>query len=828
MDPEGFGDLLRDAEQLTADVDSGGELPRVERNLRQIMETSERLWTKTAQVGAPDAADVKASILLGSKGLDVPRISHRLETLSAAKTFEPLEPVADTDIQGFLRNERENALLSVIEETKRNTYEQAERRFWDSMRNEWETEKQRILNTLIGSGQDLIDIAPETENLSRDGVSMEGRSAMDSMEMAYARQVYVYNDSVVHGGVRPNLIQLFEHVGQQFEDKRIANMWAMVREMTSLPLQTSANPIIARTTQEMQVAFVKQAKGFLEQSYLKYISTIISENLQQAQVGGIPGTYHLVHGFLKVRLPQFIPGFEDGDVDGHPVWPVVYYCLRCGDLEAALDTVQRAAQDLGEFQEYLTEYMQSDERRLSPSTETKLRLHYRRAVRNSTDPYKRAVYCVIGCCDTMENHTEVADKTEDYLWLKLSQVRVTEDPGPGTPADRLALPQLQTMLFEEYGENHFSAHQNPFLYFEVLFLSAQFEAAIEFLSRSDLSLRCHAVHIAISLHELGLLAMSDNIQAQLLSKDVDDPAPMRRINFARLISLYTSKFEATDPREALQYFYILRNLKDSQGENLFVKCLSELVIETREFEALLGCLDRNGTRRPGAVDKFQTNTQKIIETVARDTEAKGLFEDALKLYDLARNTDKVLEILNRLLSPVVSSPNSHQSTRERLQRLAVAIAERYADQALSANQSTTKSFHLLLDLMTFFDQYHARDMDRALTTMQQLYLVPLSPESVDDRVNSFKQYTDEIRRNLPDVLLATMKILYTKYKSTRSASHHRTRPRTPHRPEDGGQEGHLVDLRRQAKALITFAGMLPYRMPGDTNARLVQMEVLMN
>ena len=39
------------------------------------------------------------SILLGSKGLDVPRISQRLETLSATKTFEPLEPIADTDIQ---------------------------------------------------------------------------------------------------------------------------------------------------------------------------------------------------------------------------------------------------------------------------------------------------------------------------------------------------------------------------------------------------------------------------------------------------------------------------------------------------------------------------------------------------------------------------------------------------------------------------------------------------------------------------------------------------------------------------------------------------------
>ena len=39
------------------------------------------------------------SILLGTKGYDVPKISQKLEGLSASKTFEPLEPVKDTDIQ---------------------------------------------------------------------------------------------------------------------------------------------------------------------------------------------------------------------------------------------------------------------------------------------------------------------------------------------------------------------------------------------------------------------------------------------------------------------------------------------------------------------------------------------------------------------------------------------------------------------------------------------------------------------------------------------------------------------------------------------------------
>eukprot|EP00057_Strongylocentrotus_purpuratus_P013802 XP_011668276.1 PREDICTED: nuclear pore complex protein Nup93-like [Strongylocentrotus purpuratus] len=121
---------------------------------------------------------------------------------------------------GLLRNERENALLAVIEETKRNTRLETEQRFWQSKQNEWEVEKQRILNTLIGSSSELIDVSAETSNLFSDvSTRIEGRSAMDSMEMAYARQVYIYNDKVVKGGMKPNLISLFEEMAQQFEDK---------------------------------------------------------------------------------------------------------------------------------------------------------------------------------------------------------------------------------------------------------------------------------------------------------------------------------------------------------------------------------------------------------------------------------------------------------------------------------------------------------------------------------------------------------------------------------------------------------------------------------
>lgn len=62
---------------------------------------------------------------------------------------------------------------------------------------------------------------------------------------------------------------------------------------------------------------------------------------------------------------------------------------------------------------------------LSPATENKLRLHYRRVLRNSADPYKRAVYCLIGKCDIADNHGEVANTTEDYLWLKVRGYLIT-------------------------------------------------------------------------------------------------------------------------------------------------------------------------------------------------------------------------------------------------------------------------------------------------------------------------------------------------------------------------------------------------------------------
>uniref|UniRef100_A0A6I8S8K8 Nuclear pore complex protein Nup93 n=1 Tax=Xenopus tropicalis TaxID=8364 RepID=A0A6I8S8K8_XENTR len=805
MDGEGFGELLQQAEQLAAETEGVTELPHVERNLQEIQQAGERLRSKTMTRTSQESANVKASVLLGSRGLDISHISQRLESLSAATTFEPLEPVKDTDIQGFLKNEKDNALLSAIEESRKRTFVMAEEYHRESMLVEWEQVKQRVLHTLLASGEDALDFTQESETSYISESGAPGRSSLDNVEMAYARQIYMYNEKVVSGHLQPSLVELCTEAAERLDDKNVSDLWVMVKQMTDVPLIPASDSLKSRCSVQMQMAFLRQALHFLEQSYKNYTLMSVFANLQQAQLGGVPGTYNLVRSFLNIRLPAPIPGLQDGEVEGYPVWALIYYCMRCGDLMAAQQVVNRAQHQLGDFKNCFQEYVHSKDRRLSPTTENKLRLHYRRAVRASTDPYKRVVYCIIGRCDVTDNHSEVADKTEDYLWLKLSQV-CFEDEANSSPQDRLTLPQFQKQLFEDYGESHFAVNQQPYLYFQVLFLTAQFEAAIAFLFRLERT-RCHAVHVALALFELKLLLKSTGQSAQLLSLEPGDPQGVRHLNFIRLLMLYTRKFEPTDPREALQYFYFLRNEKDSQGESMFLRCVSELVIESRE---------------PGAIDKFTRDTKTIINKVASVAENKGLFEEAAKLYDLAKNPDKVLELTNKLLSPVVSQISAPQSNRERLKNMALAIAERYKSQGVSAEKSINSTFYLLLDLITFFDEYHAGHVDLAFDVIERLKLVPLSQDSVEERVAAFRNFSDEIRHNLSEILLATMNILFTQYKRLKGSG-----PNTLGRPQRAQEDKDSV-LRSQARALITFAGMIPYRMSGDTNARLVQMEVLMN
>ncbi|KAJ9579367.1 hypothetical protein L9F63_024525, partial [Diploptera punctata] len=552
-----FNTLLHSAEQLAAEVDKSGDLPKVDRTLRQVLEASTELWSRVTQSGAQD---IQAHLLLGSKGVDLPQLSMRLEGLSARKTFEPLEPIPDADIQSFLKNEKENAILSIIEETHRTCFEDTEKLQWEHIESEWKQEKQKALNALAGTAEEFLSLSLQPEpSVLNETLTGGVRSSLGNQEMAYAKQVVDYNQTVVQGVIRPSLVDKFSQVADYLNDMKVKELWEMVQYMSQIPPRATGDPQTSRASPSIRSVLISQARKYLEDRYKTYMTNVVMGNLQQARRGGIPGTFPLVRSFVAIRVPPGTPGLEDGLVEDQPFWPLVYYCLRCGDTAAALYCARQAGPGMDEFCSVMEELVNNKDNKLTSRLETLVKFQYRRHIRNTTDPFKRAVYCSIGSCDVNEEHEEVAKAADDYLWIKLCQIREDSSADAQT-TDRMTYSHLQSLILEEYGESHYNAYDQPHVYFQVLILTGQFEAAIEFLARVE-KLRVHAVHIAIALNEHNLLALPANVQAPLLSVDPGDKPPACRLNLARLIMLYVRKFETTDPREALQYYYFLRSTK---------------------------------------------------------------------------------------------------------------------------------------------------------------------------------------------------------------------------------------------------------------------------
>ena len=50
---------------------------------------------------------------------------------------------------------------------------------------------------------------------------------------------------------------------------------------------------------------------------------------------------------------------------------------------------------------------------------------------------------------------------------------------------------------------------------------------------------------------------------------------------------------------------LCRGIKGSKGDSLFTACVSELVLESRNFDLLLGRLEQDGTRTQGFLNHFR-------------------------------------------------------------------------------------------------------------------------------------------------------------------------------------------------------------------------------
>lgn len=159
-----------------------------------------------------------SNVLLAPKGIDIPQMTEKLQSLSTRKTFQPLEPIADIDVKLFLKNEYENGILSVIALNQKQSAQNIRKTTWSHTKRIWQTEKNKIANAMLESKTSYLDFAaPVEESFVQEIPS--AKSMLSHEEMVYAKEVAEYNKTIMTGLVYPNLINNFYAVSKSFNDK---------------------------------------------------------------------------------------------------------------------------------------------------------------------------------------------------------------------------------------------------------------------------------------------------------------------------------------------------------------------------------------------------------------------------------------------------------------------------------------------------------------------------------------------------------------------------------------------------------------------------------
>ena len=86
--PKTLDELLQKAQEFRTTGLVTKELPALNRNLQQLQEAATKLLNKNASQTSKENVDIQAVKLLGSRGLEHPRLDERLAGLHATKKFE--------------------------------------------------------------------------------------------------------------------------------------------------------------------------------------------------------------------------------------------------------------------------------------------------------------------------------------------------------------------------------------------------------------------------------------------------------------------------------------------------------------------------------------------------------------------------------------------------------------------------------------------------------------------------------------------------------------------------------------------------------------------
>ena len=431
------------------------------------------------------------------------------------------------------------------------------------------------------------------------------------------------------------------------------------------------------------------SRKFLEQLYLTQLEAVVAKSPREANTGGVPTILAKVKGFVRVKASRRELGADLEVlqlVNGDYCWAVVFFLLRCGLAQEALEYVESKENATAfrqidrKFMTYLRAYATSEDRRLPQNMQTAINNEYSQrmhlAPEDSLDPYKMMCYKVIGRCDLQRRGMDtIHSDMMDWVWLQFALAREYNRVDE-LQHEAFGLDEIRRSI-KEIGERYFGAGSDianaPTTFFFMQILAGMFEKAVSDLYPHNY---VSATHFAIALDFYGLLRVSGVNDSDDLLTYTTRQQP--QIAFGSMIGLYTRDFRTANPTGAVDYLALLCLNADLTGalgkaqRELCHQALTELVLETREFASLLGDIRADGQRIKGAIEQRlkligledeQEFLKHITIVAARTAEDQSRVTDAALLFHLSEDYDKVIQIVNEAVSLSLTTELGEQAQK---------------------------------------------------------------------------------------------------------------------------------------------------------------------
>ena len=601
----------------------------------------------------PTSNYLDASRLLAQEGLNPRQYTLALQNFQIMPTNEDVahqQRVADVDT--YVQHVHDTLSASAIQVAHENSIASFEKHIDQYLDSTWKKEKKALFDSGDPYGQSMLQPMQRDQ---QQGTVLRGKAAK------YAEVVKDMNAAISDGKVI-DAVSMFRSAckvnTQTVKDgTTLLRLWTISERMIA-----RVSDIPASAVSEKELLMIDGARKYLEENFHAHMENIVQNHRTVAALGGYPNKARLVEAYLRVKESHNRSGLDfdtPGGVD--TVWARIYYCIRAGFLKEALEIIELKVKNdhsssagdwIGEWieggckplrGEYAASALAEAERLLASShlghqsgSQAELRRCYMAAVCSLASGSAR-------CADCLSRDFKGFFPTiEDYLWFRLTLVRVDRSSGIGGGSYRLEAYTLADFhsQINQYSSSHYSKEgKEPLLYAAVLLLSLQPDKAVQYLATdaSTQDFRVDAIHLAICFWYHHVLEPSED---SISSRNVHQFAYSL---IHRDISL------------SLEY-YIITSFIMGGSVQIKGKLLKELLTESHAYGILLG--SGGAVSDGGALSVFfpdRTNRLEILDSVAQECASAAQFEEAIELFMVAERPAHALRILNNRIAEAIEA-----------------------------------------------------------------------------------------------------------------------------------------------------------------------------